>query len=134
MLVPFVNRTTTIETYKMAAGFSYGATTTYVLLSIAVITSYCLVTIAYVLYILVSGSVSTAWNSAIELVACALQSKRPGHLGHTSVGINSLEAMRQNVGIRVNAEEELELVFANDRGTGFQTCARLREIRYTEMY
>jgi hypothetical protein len=96
-------------------GYGYGTTNTSVHLAVAVITTYCIIVIVYMAYTLITGSTSTAWNSTIELVTLALQSKRPGHLGHTSVGIESMETFRQSVGIRVNSEEVLELVFAHDR-------------------
>jgi hypothetical protein len=97
-------------------GFGYDISSTSVRLSLAVMTTYCIITIVYILYILITGHTSTAWNSAIELVMLALQSKRPEHLGHTSVGIESMETLRQGVGIRVNGDEELELVFPHDNG------------------
>jgi hypothetical protein len=101
---------------KYAYGYSTG--TTSVSLSLAVITAYCTITILYLAYILITGSTSTAWNSPIELVALALQSKKPDIPGHTGVGINSLDTCRQGVGIRVNNNDELEIVFASDRDIG----------------
>lgn len=96
--------------------YSYGYSTSSnsVRLSMSVIATYCVVTILYLAYILKTGTTSTAWNSAVELVALALQSKTPENFGNTSVGIDCLETFNQNVGIRVNAEDKLELVFAND--------------------
>ncbi|KAF2692145.1 hypothetical protein K458DRAFT_381971 [Lentithecium fluviatile CBS 122367] len=96
-------------------GYGYNTSPASVRLSLAVITTYCVVIIGFILYIFFTGHTSTAWNSAIELALLALQSKGPDHLGHTSVGVESLETFRQAVGIRVNDEEELELVFANDK-------------------
>jgi hypothetical protein len=97
--------------------YAYGYTTnsTSVRLSLAVILAYCIVTIVFMIYILVTGYTSTAWNSAIELVVLALQSRRPEYPGHTAVGIDSLHTLNQGVGIRVNKDDELELVFASDR-------------------
>jgi hypothetical protein len=97
--------------------YAYGYTTnsTSVRLALAVILAYCIVTIAFLIYILVTGYTSTAWNSAIELVALALQSRNPEYPGHTAVGIDSLHTLNQGVGIRVNKDDELELVFASDR-------------------
>ncbi|KAJ8113466.1 hypothetical protein OPT61_g4409 [Boeremia exigua] len=69
---------------------------------------------SYVLYTIITGYVSTAWSSGIELVTLALQSKKPEHLGHTSVGIGSIKTLREGVGVRVNTDNELELVFGND--------------------
>jgi hypothetical protein len=96
-------------------GYGYGNISTSIRLAMAVMTTYCVVSVAYVAYILITGSTSTAWNSGIELVALALQSKKPDHLGNSGVGIDSIKTYQEGVGIRVNQENELELVFANDR-------------------
>jgi hypothetical protein len=61
------------------------------------------------------GAASTAWNSGVELIALALQSKRPDHLGHVGAGIDSMRTLGEGVGIRVNKDDQVELVFANDR-------------------
>ncbi|KAJ4329707.1 hypothetical protein N0V87_010638 [Didymella glomerata] len=111
--------------------YGYGTTSTSVYLSMVVISFYCVFTILYLAYILITGSTSTAWNSAIELVALALQSQRSSHLGKISVGIDTLSAFNEGVGIRVNAENELELVFANDRDTGSRD---LRKIERNKEY
>lgn len=93
--------------------YGYNTDSAPVRLSMAVILAYCIVTIAYLAYILITRTTSTECNSSIELVALALQSKKPS-LGHVSVGIDTLETFNEGVGIRVNAENELELVFTND--------------------
>jgi hypothetical protein len=119
-LLPYIlptsdsSNSTTFEFTATRYGYGYATTSTSIILSVAVVSTYCIVTILYLAYILITGSTSTAWNSAIELVALALQSRRPDHLGYTSVGISSLETFNQSVGIRVN-NDELELVFAHDR-------------------
>lgn len=112
-------------------GYGYGTTSTSVYLSMIIISSYCVFTILYLAYILITGSTSTAWNSAIEVVALALQSKRSKHLGKVSVGIDTLSTFNQGVGIRVNAEDELELVFANVRDV---VGRDLREIELNREY
>jgi hypothetical protein len=76
--------------------------------------TYCIVTAANIVYTLATGSTSTAWNSGIELLAFALQSRKPGHLGDTGVGIDSIKSFKEGIGIRFNQEDELELVFAHD--------------------
>ncbi|KAH5752356.1 hypothetical protein HBI65_214070 [Parastagonospora nodorum] len=96
-------------------GYGYGTRSTSVNLAMAVIFTYCIITILYIIYTIITGSSSTAWNSGIELVTLALQSKKPDHLGHTSVGIDSIKTFGESVAIRVNADDELELVFAHDR-------------------
>jgi hypothetical protein len=96
-------------------GYGYGTRPTSVYLAMAVILTYCIITMLYIIYTIITGSSSTAWNSGIELVTLALQSKKPDHLGHSSVGIDSIKTFSESVGIRVNADDELELVFAHDR-------------------
>jgi hypothetical protein len=100
---------------------SHGKGTTQ--LSLAVIVSYCFITIAYITYIIITGRTSVAWNSATELIILALQSKEPNNLGHVSVGIDSMETLCRSVGIRVNTVniagtgehmQKLELVFEHD--------------------
>lgn len=115
---------------KVEWGYGYGSRSTSVWLAMAVITTYCVITIAYIAYMLITGSTSTAWNSTIELVALALQSKRPDHLGNIGVGLDSIETFKEGVGIRVNRDNELELVFAHDRdieGRGLRKIERNKE-------
>jgi len=106
-------------------GYGYGEWSVSIYLSLTVITIYCSVIFGYIAYILITGSTSTAWNSAIELVVLALQSRSPDHLGHTSVGINSMETFREAVGVRVNDSDRLELVFAHDRNVGPRDLRRV---------
>lgn len=96
-------------------GYGYGSRSTSVQLAILVMITYCVIATAYSGYILVTGSTSTAWNSTIELVALALQSKKPDYLGHISVGIDSIETMKEGVRICANQDNELEMIFAHDR-------------------
>ncbi|KAL1655615.1 hypothetical protein SLS61_001636 [Didymella pomorum] len=122
----------TTFTYTLTEfAYGYGTTSTSVYLPMVVKSTHCVFTILYLAYILVTGSTSTAWNSAIELVALALQSKRSGHLGKISVGIDTLRTFNEGVGVRVNAEVELELVFADNRDIGSRD---LRQIEKNKAY
>jgi hypothetical protein len=96
-------------------GFGYGTRSTSVYLSMTVLLMYCIIVVGYVVYTVTTGLASTAWSSGVELMTLALQSKRPDHLRHTGVGIDSLKTLRESVGIRVNTDNEVELVFAHDR-------------------
>jgi hypothetical protein len=115
--------------HRSTIWYAYGYTTdsTNVRLSLAAILAYCITTTAYLIYILVTGLTSTAWNSAIELVALALQSKKPDYPGRIAVGIDSLETLNQGVGIRVNKDDELELVFASDRDIGSRGLRKIEK-------
>jgi hypothetical protein len=97
-------------------GFGYGTRSISIYLSMTIMILYCAVTVGYLIFTAITGSASTAWSSGIELVALALQSKKPDHLGHTGVGIDSIKTFNESVGVRVNADNELELVFAHDQG------------------
>lgn len=112
-------------------GYGYGTRSTSIYLAMTVILLYCIITFTYMTYTIVTGSASTAWNSGIELVTLALQSRKPDLLGHASVGIDSVKTFSEGVGIRVNRDDELELVFANDRGLGTR---RLRKIERNKEY
>jgi hypothetical protein len=111
------------------SGYGYGTSSTPDLLSVAVIMIYCIITIGYIIYTIATGSTSTAWNSPIEVIALALQSKKPVHLGHTSVGIDSIETFRESVGIRVNEQDKVELVFAHDRDIGARGLRKIERNR-----
>jgi hypothetical protein len=126
------NNLNAISSYTMY-GYGYSEDSMAIRLSLTVISAYCLVTVAYMLYVLISGYASTAWNSPIEVVALALQSKQPDYpdQGHTAAGIDSVSTLRQNVGIRVNTNNELGLVFANDRNLDW---SELRKIEKDKAY
>jgi len=112
-------------------GFGFEASSTAAQLSLTVMTAYCLLVFAYLTYILITGLTSAAWNSALELVVLALQSKTPYHLGYWSVGIDTLKTYQQPVGIRVNSNDEAELIFAHDN----DVCSRgLRKVVPNKAY
>jgi hypothetical protein len=83
------NNMNAISRYTMH-GYGYLEDSMAMRLSLTVISAYCFVIVAYVLYVLINGYVSTAWNSAIEVVSIALQSKQPYYAdqGHTAAGID----------------------------------------------
>lgn len=122
---------TKIKFSAISYGYGYGTRSTSVYLAMTVILTYCIITFMYITYTIVTGSASTAWNSGIELVTLALQSRKPDHLGHASVGIDSIKTFSEGVGIRVNADDELELVFANDRDCEMR---RLRKVEKNKEY
>lgn len=104
-----------LKTTLTASGFGYGITATSIVLALIVLSSYCVVVVVYMVLVLFRGTTSTALDSNAELVTLALQSSYPGHLGSTSVGIETMATLRAPVGIRVNSEQSLELVFRDDQ-------------------
>jgi hypothetical protein len=114
--------------YKIARvshGYGYETSSISTRLSLAIIMTYCIVTVSYITYMLASGHTSTAWNSATELIVLALQSRRTEHLGHTSVGIGSMQTYREAIGIRVGDGKNLELVFAKDPNAKVKNLRRV---------
>jgi hypothetical protein len=121
-----LNKSSILSTYELIEtidGYGYGAIDISIRLSVAVMLTYCVITIVYVSYIIITGHTSIAWDSATELIMLALQSKEPAGLGHISVGLDSMETFRRGVGIRVSTldndstgqpVEKLELVFEDD--------------------
>jgi hypothetical protein len=116
-------------------GFGYGSNNISTSLSLTVMMAYAIIISIYVGYTIATGHTSIAWGSATELIMLALQSKVPDHLGHISVGIDSVKTFQQNVGIRVSTVdigdtgetiEQLELVFEHDQD------ASRRELKQVE--
>jgi hypothetical protein len=104
-------------------GFGFGTRDTPTNLSVTTITAYCLIAVVYIGYIVISGHTFITWTSPTELIMLALQSKEPSDLGHVSVGVDSMDTLRRNVGIRVcqvdtggtgEVKEKLELVFEHE--------------------
>lgn len=112
-------------------GYGYGTRSTAVYLSMTVLLLYSFVAVTYMLYSLFVGVASTAWNSGLELLALALQSRKPDHIHHTGVGIDSAKTLGEGVGIRVNNDNEVELVFA--QGRDFDTSG-LRKLERNKEY
>ena len=100
---------TTVRKYR--TGYGYASWDSTVILSLVVLLLYCLVTFSYIVFTLVSGTCSTAWDSTSALVALALQSRKPDHLGHIGVDVQSMATFREPVKIRVNEEGQVEMVF-----------------------
>ena len=120
--------------YKFVAtryGYGYGMRSTSFYLSITVLLLYCVIITGYMLYTFATGSASTAWTSGVEILALALQSRRPDHLGHIGVGIDSAKTLGEGVGIRVNADNEVELVFVHDRDFDIR---RLQKVQHNKEY
>jgi hypothetical protein len=119
------NQPTQYVITKASHGYGYGTSSTSRRLSLAVIMAYCIVTVAYITYMLASGHTSTAWNSATELIVLALQSRHTEHLSYTSVGISSMQTYREAIGIRVGDSKSLEIVLAKDPNAEVRNMKRV---------
>lgn len=98
------------------SGYGYSNASTTVKLSLVVLIIYCITVFMYLIYLLVTGMASTAWNSAVEFLILALQSDCPKHLGRSTVGVEKMATFREPVGVReAQKDDGVQLVFANDR-------------------
>jgi hypothetical protein len=95
-------------------GYGYNHESTTVQLSMAVLTLYSVISIAYLGITSISGRTSGSWDSIGELLMLGLNSKRPTFLGRTSAGVETLNTYRQQVCILVNEDDGLELVVDDD--------------------
>lgn len=112
-------------------GYGYDSSEIPVQLSLAVVATYVLIAVTYILYTLVTGRTANSWNSISELFMLGVNSKKPEHLEGTSVGIDTLSTFREPVSIRVNEQGSVELVFENDTGLSKR---RLRDVEPNEAY
>ncbi|CAI6342015.1 unnamed protein product [Periconia digitata] len=101
-------------------------------IALAMLCAYLLGVLSYI-FSLFMRSTCTAWQSPVDLVALALQSRPPDpkYLGHVSVRINEDETLVEPDELRENEEGKLELVFKNDPQ---HEGRRLRKIEVNKRY
>lgn len=102
------------KVYVNKPGFGYDHDGVTVQLSMAVLTLYGIIAVAYLAVTLVSGRTSGSWDSIGELLMLGLNSQRPAFLGPVTAGVESLATYKQYVTVGVNEDGALELVFAAD--------------------
>lgn len=99
-------------------GYGYGTENTSSRVAIAILTTYCILASAHLLYSGISGVSSTCWDSIAEVTALAMNSNPTAALRNTCAGITELHIFQLPVRILTfrDAEgdgEHLELVFGN---------------------
>lgn len=87
---------------------AHGKTT---ILAITVMLAYCALVFGHVVYSAISGVSSTAWDSAAELVALAMNSSPTEILRNTCAGIAGRQALNTPVRVFATSPGHLELVF-----------------------
>ncbi|KAI0870475.1 hypothetical protein GGS24DRAFT_504748 [Hypoxylon argillaceum] len=85
------------------------------ILSAVVLCLYCALALGYTGWSIWTGLSSNSWDSVAELVALALNSRRPEHMEHTSAGIETLDIFREPIQILENNQESIELAFKNNK-------------------
>lgn len=93
--------------------YSAGGTTTR--LAITVMLIYCALVFGHIFYSAISGISSTAWDSAAELVALAMNSSPTEILQNTCAGIIGRKALKTPVRVLATNKGHLELVFGEPK-------------------
>lgn len=98
-------------------GWAYTPDGTFTKLSMVIMFAYCILAFGHIIYLLLSGVSSDAWNSTAEIVALAMNSSPTAYLHNTCAGIIGVNTFKTPVQILVrgddNQTEYLELVFGN---------------------
>ncbi len=88
-----------------------------VLLSRMVLGAYCVFVVTHVFLLVFTGHTGPSWDSISELLMLGLMSRKAGHLGlHASVGIETLNTLREPVSVKVDDEGLVDLVSEKDVG------------------
>jgi hypothetical protein len=80
-------------------GYGYAPNVITVKVSLAILILYCIVAIAHIVYSVISGISSTAWDSISELVALSINSRPSIELQNTCVGIRTTAIFEHKVRI-----------------------------------
>ena len=96
---------------------TYSSRSVTVQLSLAVIATYCLITMIYLAMVAWTGVTGHSWDSIGELITLALGSRTPQHLVNVSAGIETLTTYKEMVSIQANDHDRLELHFHDDPGS-----------------
>lgn len=94
-------------------GWLYAPHGASIKLAIANMFLYCILVLGHIIYSAVTGISSTAWDSAAELVALAMNSSQTQVLQNTCAGIIGRRALMSPVRVLVQEPGHLELVFGN---------------------
>lgn len=95
-------------------GYAWNMDGTAIKIAIPILIIYCLYVISYVVYTLVTGDTSRAWDTISSLTALAFNSRPSKALENTSVRISKTGTFRNLVSVREVDERRLEMVFQRD--------------------
>lgn len=95
-------------------GYAWNMDGTAIKIAIPILIIYCLYVISYVVYTLVTGDTSRAWDTISSLTALAFNSRPSKALENTSVRISKTDTFRNLVSVREVDERRLEMVFQRD--------------------
>ncbi|KUL90351.1 hypothetical protein ZTR_02146 [Talaromyces verruculosus] len=120
-----------ILTFQVSVvGYAWNMDGTAIKIAVPILIIYCLYVISYVVYTLVTGNTSSAWNTIASLTALAFNSRPSKVLENTSVRISKTDTFRNLVSVREVDERRLEMVFQRDE----QDRGGLRRVRAGTAY
>lgn len=94
---------------------------------------YCVLVLGHIFYSAISGVSSTAWDSAAELVALAMNSSPTETLQNTCAGIIGRKALKTPVRVLATTQGHLELVFGEGKNPNAQTSELVMNERYGKL-
>ena len=114
-------------------GWLYTASQTTTKLAIAVMLAYCALVLGHVIYSIVSGVSSTAWDSTAEFVALTMNSSPTEILQNTCAGIIGSTALKTPVRVLATTQGHLELVFGEIKNPNAQASALVMNEKYGKL-
>lgn len=119
------------ETYRQ--GYGYDSSSVPVLLSLIVVATYALIAVVHLLYTFAMGRVGKSWDTLAELLLLGLHSQPPrvAAAANTTVGIETIAPFQEPVGVRLNENGRVEMLFYRDT---LNRQRALRKVKVNEAY
>ncbi|MCJ1469537.1 hypothetical protein MMC07_008170 [Pseudocyphellaria aurata] len=133
------NATTTCDTCLVFEveysyiGWFYSTHGTTTRLALTIMLAYCILVFGHIVYSAISGVSSTAWDSAAEIVALAMNSSPTDTLQNTCAGIVGRKAFKTSVKVLATTPGHLELVFGDFKGPNAQNSQLIMNEKYGKL-
>jgi hypothetical protein len=121
----------TLDVISYRKGFGYSADSKTVRAAMAIIGLYVVITLSFLLFTFVTGETAGSWAGVSEVVMLAMNSRRPLHLGPTSVGVETTGVFKKHVEVGVNEEGSVGLIFEGEED---EQKGLLEKVRAGERY
>lgn len=95
--------------------------------------AYCILVFGHIVYSAISGVSSTAWDSAAEIVALAMNSSPTDILQNTCAGIVGRKALKTSVKVLATTPGHLELVFGEFKGPNAHNSQLVMNEKYGKL-
>lgn len=114
-------------------GWLYSASETTTKLAITVMLAYCVLVLGHIIYSILSGISSSAWDSTAEFVALTMNSSPTEILQNTCAGIIGLKAFKTPVRVLATTQGHLELVFGEVKDLNAQASTLVMNEKYGKL-